>query len=108
LGYIFLHHFVIIFTDEAGLCKGIAMKPIAIIQHVALDGPEYFLDYLNRSDIPSRIFRVYAGDALPPDVSDYAGVASFGGPMSVHDVAEHAWILPEIEFLRRPWRLMCR
>ena len=77
------------------------MKPIAIIQHVALDGPEYFLDYLNRSGIPSRIFRVYAGDALPQDVRDYAGVASFGGPMSVHDVAEHPWILPEIEFLRR-------
>ena len=76
------------------------MKPIAIIQHVALDGPEYFLDYLNRSDIPSRIFRVYAGEALPQDAGDYAGVASFGGPMSVHDVAEHAWILPEIEFLR--------
>jgi GMP synthase-like glutamine amidotransferase len=92
---------VIIFRTKAGLCEGIAMKPIAIIQHVALDGPEYFLDYLNRSEIPSRIFRVYAGDTLPPDVRDYAGVASFGGPMSVHDVAEHPWIPPEVEFLRR-------
>lgn len=76
------------------------MRPIAIIQHVALDGPEYFLDYLNRHAIPSRIFKVYAGDALPDEVTAYAGIASFGGPMSVHDVAEHDWIQPEITFLR--------
>jgi len=76
------------------------MKPIAIIQHVGLDGPEYFLDYLNRHAIPAHIFRVYAGDALPGDASAYAGIASFGGPMSVHDVAEHDWILPEVDFLR--------
>lgn len=77
------------------------MKPIAIIQHVALDGPEYFLDYLNRHAISSRTFKVYNGDVLPEDVSAYAGVASFGGPMSVNDEAEHGWILPEIDFLRR-------
>lgn len=77
------------------------MKPIAIIQHVSLDGPEYFLDYLNRHSIPSRIFKVYAGDVLPADVSSYAGIATFGGPMSVNDEMEHGWILPEIDFLRR-------
>ncbi|WP_137010102.1 type 1 glutamine amidotransferase [Aquitalea aquatilis] len=77
------------------------MKPIAIIQHVALDGPEYFLDYLNCQSIPSRIFKVYAGDVLPADVSTYAGIATFGGPMSVNDETEHDWILPEIDFLRR-------
>ena len=77
------------------------MKPIAIIQHVSLDGPEYFLDYLNRQAIPSRVFQVYAGDTLPEDVSLYAGVASFGGPMSVNDEALHDWILPEIAFLQR-------
>lgn len=76
------------------------MKPIAIIQHLALDGPEYFLDYLNRHAIPSRTFKVYDGDVLPDDVSAYAGVASFGGPMSVHDVADHDWILSEVDFLR--------
>jgi GMP synthase-like glutamine amidotransferase len=77
------------------------MKPIAIIQHVSLDGPEYFLDYLNRQGIPSHIFKVYAGDVLPANVSIYAGIATFGGPMSVNDEAEHGWILPEIDFLRR-------
>lgn len=77
------------------------MKPIAIIQHVALDGPEYFLDYLNRHTIPSRTFKVYDGDVLPDEVGTYAGVASFGGPMSVNDEAVHGWILPEIDFLRR-------
>lgn len=77
------------------------MKPIAIIQHVSLDGPEYFLDYLNRQAIPSCIFKVYAGDALPEDVTAYAGIATFGGPMSVNDEAEHGWILPEINFLQR-------
>ncbi len=77
------------------------MKPIAIIQHVSLDGPEYFLDYLNRQAIPSCIFKVYAGAVLPDDVSAYAGIATFGGPMSVNDEAEHDWILPEIDFLRR-------
>jgi hypothetical protein len=47
---------VIIFVDDRR-SNGKPMKPIAIIQHVALDGPEYFLDYLNRSRHPLTHFQ---------------------------------------------------
>ncbi|WP_293764937.1 type 1 glutamine amidotransferase [uncultured Aquitalea sp.] len=81
------------------------MKPIAIIQHVSLDGPEFFLDCLNEQGIPSVVFHVYADDPLPPDVSAFSGIASFGGPMSVNDADVHWWISPEIALLAEAVRM---
>jgi GMP synthase (glutamine-hydrolysing) len=42
--------------------------------------------------------RVWEGDPLPP-LGEVDGLVAMGGPMSVNDVAEHAWIEPEVELL---------
>lgn len=61
------------------------MQPIAIIQHVADDGPSYFATWLERAGLPYRVFRLYDGDALPERIEDHSGLCILGGPMSAND-----------------------
>ncbi|MBV8467771.1 MAG: type 1 glutamine amidotransferase [Burkholderiales bacterium] len=61
------------------------MKPIAIFQHVISDGPAYFAHWLIQAGLPYEVFHLYAGDAVPADISAYSGLGIMGGPMSVND-----------------------
>lgn len=74
------------------------MKPVVIFRHVAHEGPGHLADFLNRNDIPWRLIRIDAGDALPADVAQFSGLVFMGGPMSVND--ELLWIAQELELIR--------
>ena len=67
------------------------MKPIAIIQHVANDGPSYFATWLDQHGLTYQVYRMDLGQALPADVHEHAGLCILGGPMSANDA------LPYIE-----------
>lgn len=74
------------------------MKPIAIFRHYPTEGPGYFATYLDARRIPWRLIRIDAGDPVPNDPNDFAGLAFMGGPMSVND--DLPWI-PPVEALIR-------
>ncbi|QDQ27732.1 type 1 glutamine amidotransferase [Chitinimonas arctica] len=61
------------------------MFPIALIQHVADDGPGYLLPYLNRIGRPCQVFKMFEGARLPHAIDGYAGLVVLGGPMSAND-----------------------
>jgi len=61
------------------------VKSVAVIQHVANDGPGYFAVWLQQHGIPLQVFQMYSGDCLPADISDYSGLCILGGPMSAND-----------------------
>lgn len=61
------------------------MKPIAIAQHHADDGANYFATFLERAGLPYQVFHPYLGEALPQDISRFAGYCILGGPMSAND-----------------------
>jgi GMP synthase (glutamine-hydrolysing) len=61
------------------------MKPIAVLQHVANDGPAHFAAYLDARGLPWRLFAAYQGHVLPPSIAGYGGFAILGGPMSAND-----------------------
>jgi GMP synthase-like glutamine amidotransferase len=67
------------------------MKPIAIIQHVANDGPSYFATWLDQHGLPYQVCRIDLGQPLPADIRAHAGLCILGGPMSANDA------LPYIE-----------
>lgn len=46
-----------------------------------------------------RVVRLHDGDKVPVDMDNVEGVISLGGPMSVDDTAEHAWLQTEQEYL---------
>ncbi|WP_269532957.1 type 1 glutamine amidotransferase [Chitinimonas sp. BJYL2] len=61
------------------------MQPIAIIQHVADDGPAYFATWLEQQGHAYQVFRMDQGDDLPAHAADHAGWCVLGGPMSAND-----------------------
>jgi len=61
------------------------MKPVAIFRHTATEGPGYFAIYLDAHRIPWQLVKIDAGEPVPSDAGDYAGLVFMGGPMSVND-----------------------
>lgn len=61
------------------------MAPILILQNLSGDGPGYLARWLRIQDIPYRVLDTEAGDAYPPSVAGYGGLALLGGEMSAND-----------------------
>ena len=74
------------------------MKPVAIFQHAASEGPGYFATYLDRHAVPWRTIRIDAGEAVPENRREFSGFAFMGGPMSVND--DLPWIAPALALIR--------
>jgi len=74
------------------------MKPVAIFRHAPTEGPGYFATYLDRHDIPWQVIKVDAGEPVPHDPSDFAGLVFMGGPMSVND--DLPWLAPALQLIR--------
>ena len=74
------------------------MNPVAIFRHFHSEGPGYFATFLERHGIPWRLIKIDAGDAVPPNVNEFSGLAFMGGPMSVND--DLPWIAPALQLIR--------
>jgi GMP synthase-like glutamine amidotransferase len=61
------------------------VKSVAVIQHVANDGPSYFATWLKQRGVPLQVFHMYCGDSLPADINAHSGLCILGGPMSAND-----------------------
>ncbi len=66
------------------------MKSVAIFRHYPAEGPGFLAQFLDEKSIPWQLIRIDAGDPVPDEASDYAGLVFMGGPMSVND--ELPWI----------------
>lgn len=69
------------------------MNPIAIVQHIATDGPSYFATWCARVGLPVRVFRMDQGDTLPQDVAQLSGLCLLGGPMGANDALPYYGVL---------------
>ena len=74
------------------------MRPIAIFRFSETEGPAHFAEWLDRARLPWRLIAVDAGDPIPEDPREFAGIGMMGGPMSVTDAL--AWIDPLSRLLR--------
>lgn len=71
---------------------------VHFLQHVPYEGLGSLQDWLQRGEHRITATRLYAGDSLPrPDALDLLIV--MGGPMGIHDEAEHPWLVAEKRFL---------
>ena len=61
------------------------MRPIAIVQNDASDGPSYFATWLSQRGLGFEIFQMFEASTLPADLSGYSGLCLLGGPMSAND-----------------------
>ena len=74
------------------------MKPVAIFQHAASEGPGYFATVLDRYHVPARTIRIDQGEAVPGNPREFSGFAFMGGPMSVNDGLP--WIAPALRLIQ--------
>lgn len=81
------------------------MKPIAICQHEATQGPGYLLTVLQRHAIPHRVFAIHAGETPPNRASEYGGIVILGSNASANDGT--AWMRREDALLQDALRLSC-
>jgi GMP synthase-like glutamine amidotransferase len=66
---------------------------------VPFEGPAAIAEWVNRRGHTLEISRLYGGDELPsPEHCDQ--ILVMGGPMGVHDLADHPWLAEEKAFLR--------
>ena len=75
------------------------MKPVAIFRHSPGEGPGYFATFLDAHSVPWTLVKLDAGEAVPADVTAYAGLCFMGGPMSVND--DLPWIEPVCALIRQ-------
>lgn len=61
------------------------MRPIAIVQHVANDGPGFFATWCTQNNLPFAVYAMYRGDTLPGNMDAHSGLCILGGPMSAND-----------------------
>lgn len=75
-----------------------AGRPWAVVQHVSHEGPGLIGDALHQAGRTFEVVRADLGDGYPA-VDELGGLVVMGGPMGVHDVADHPWLLAERELL---------
>jgi GMP synthase (glutamine-hydrolysing) len=68
------------------------------IQHVPFEGPGSIAEAASRRGLELRLCHPYLGDALPSQ-QDIDGLVVMGGPMGVHDTAEHPHLARELELI---------
>ena len=61
------------------------MLPIAIVQHVANDGPSFFATWCRQSGLPTQTYAMHGGATLPDSLDGHSGLCILGGPMSAND-----------------------
>lgn len=75
------------------------MRPIAIVQHEATQGPGFLQQCLQQQGYRVELFNLAAGQDLPLQARDYAGIAVLGSNRSVYEPLP--WIAAELALLRR-------
>lgn len=70
----------------------------AVVQHVAHEGPALVATTFRAAGYEVEVVRLDLDDVLP-ERGSFDGLVVLGGPMSVHDTGEFAWLDPERQLL---------
>ena len=74
------------------------MKPVAIFRFSPGDEPGRFAQWLDANARPWKLIALHAGEPVPADATEFAGIGMMGGPMSVNDSLP--WVAPMESLLR--------
>lgn len=73
---------------------------VLVFQHVAVEHPGIFRDFLSQDGILRDTVELDEGGAIPA-LEDYAALIVMGGPMDVWQEREHPWLAAEKQAIRR-------
>src|SRR5712691_11796979 len=78
--------------------QGPDVTTACVLQHIRCEPPGIFTEVLRRHGIAIETVELDEGDELP-DKRDVDLVVAMGGPMGVHDEAEHPWLVGEKKWI---------
>ena len=67
---------------------------LLVFQHISIEHPGIFRDFLDADGIEWRAVELDAGEAIP-DLADYDALMVMGGPMDVWEHEAHPWLAAE-------------
>jgi GMP synthase-like glutamine amidotransferase len=70
------------------------------LQHVPFEGLGFIHDWAASLGAEITCTRLFAGETLP-GMADFDLLVVMGGPMGVHDHANHPWLITEKKFIRQ-------
>lgn len=72
---------------------------ILVFQHLDIEHPGIFLDFLKAEGVPWDTVELDEGDPIPP-LAGYDALWVMGGPMDVWEEDRHPWLKPEKQAIR--------
>lgn len=72
---------------------------ILVFQHLDIEHPGIFRDFLDADGIPWDVVELDAGEPIP-DLDWYTALLVMGGPMDVWEEDQHPWLVPEKRAIR--------
>lgn len=78
-------------------------RKILVFQHLGVEHPGVFRDFLARDGLAMEVVELDAGDPIPP-LEQYAALWVMGGPMDVWQEDAHPWLVAEKAAIRRAVR----
>jgi GMP synthase-like glutamine amidotransferase len=72
---------------------------ILVFQHLDIEHPGIFRDFLDADGIPWDVVELDGGDPIP-DLDGYSALVVMGGPMDVWEEDQHLWLVPEKRAIR--------
>jgi GMP synthase-like glutamine amidotransferase len=71
-----------------------------VFQHVAVEHPGIFRDFMRRDGISWDVVELDAGESIPA-LARYDALIVMGGPMDVWQETKYPWLVPEKEAIRK-------
>ena len=65
------------------------------LQHIAIEDPGTFKDFLLDDGHSLTTIQLDEGDAIPSNLDEFDAMLCMGGPMDTHMEQEYPWLIPE-------------
>ena len=75
------------------------MKRVLVFQHIAIEHPGIFRDFMAEDGVRWDAVELDAGEAIPA-LDPYDALIVMGGPMDVFEEDKHPWLVAEKRAIR--------
>ncbi|MBI4308419.1 MAG: type 1 glutamine amidotransferase, partial [Chloroflexi bacterium] len=77
------------------------MSTVLVLQHAAPETLGAIADALKAAGLAFRYVRTFAGEPVPQDLGDAAGLVAMGGPQSVYEQDRFPYLRDELRLIER-------
>jgi GMP synthase (glutamine-hydrolysing) len=74
---------------------------VYVLQHIAIETPGTIELALQVHSISTRVIRSFAGESVPAEMGNAAGLVVMGGPMSVYEQDQYPFLRAELRLIER-------